>query len=310
MTAPQSIQPIPVVIFGYNRPNHLKQTLDALSGNYGHQDIPVTIYLDGRKANDETNATDNTIKVAENYKGKSLFKSYRVITSKHNRGLAKSVIRGVNEQFRGSDKLIVLEDDLVTSRDFYSFMCDTLNTYEADQIWSVSGYTPKINLPKEVGEIFTSTRANSWGWGMHKENWKKVDWNYTNLNLSLQNIRLLDTGGADLKIYVSAQRRGLIDSWATIWCYYALLSKKYVIYPVESKVENIGIDNSGTHSRRENINPNFLVKARERPINIANYHGFNKKINQDFLKNFDISPKTSLLFYLSFIKSLLHAKKQ
>ena len=44
------------------------------------------------------------------------------------------------------------------------------------------------------------------------------------------------------------QMDGAIDSWAIRWCYAQSKRDALTVYPVQSQVNNIGLDGSGTHS--------------------------------------------------------------
>ncbi len=47
---------------------------------------------------------------------------------------------------------------------------------------------------------------------------------------------------------LDAQMEGKIDSWAIRWCYTQSKKNMFTVYPVKSRVRNIGLDGSGTHS--------------------------------------------------------------
>jgi len=78
-----------------------------------------------------------------------------------NFGLAKSIISGVTEIVNHYGKIIVVEDDLVTSPYFLKFMNDGLELYkDAEKVITVGGYMyPLGNLP----EIFFLPGTYWWG---------------------------------------------------------------------------------------------------------------------------------------------------
>ena len=66
-------------------------------------------------------------------------------------------------------KVVVLEDDLVTSPYFLKFMNDGLNIYEEEEkVISVHGYVYPI---KGLPEIFFLRGADCWGWATWKRGW-------------------------------------------------------------------------------------------------------------------------------------------
>ena len=115
----------PIVLFCYNRLWHLKQTINALTKNCLASESELFIYSDGFKDNviDEIRVNE----VREYIKTISGFKNVFIVESKENLGLSKSVIKGVTELLDKNEKVIVMEDDLVTSTFFLSYMTDGLN---------------------------------------------------------------------------------------------------------------------------------------------------------------------------------------
>ena len=101
----------PIVVFSYNRPDHLRQTLEALAKNDLAGQSVLYIYCDGAKPN----ATmEQKLRVAENRKvahAASGFKEMHVVEAVENKGLANSIIGGVSEVFNEYGKVIVVEDD-------------------------------------------------------------------------------------------------------------------------------------------------------------------------------------------------------
>jgi GT2 family glycosyltransferase len=70
-----------------------------------------------------------------------------ITESELNKGLARSVIHGVSEVLTKYDRVIVLEDDLITSSNFLEFMNTSLNHYNnISEVISISGYSfPNIS---------------------------------------------------------------------------------------------------------------------------------------------------------------------
>jgi len=45
---------------------------------------------------------------------------------------------------------------------------------------------------------------------------------------------------------------GKIDSWSVKWTYTHFLQNAYCVYPVKSRIKNIGADSSGVHTSKTN----------------------------------------------------------
>ena len=117
----------PVVLFVYNRPEHTKQTVEALQKNELAIKSELFIYSDAPKNIGVKEKIDEVRKYIKSING---FKKVTVIKREKNWGLAASIIDGVTKIVNEYGKVIVLEDDLVTSPYFLKFMNDALEFYK------------------------------------------------------------------------------------------------------------------------------------------------------------------------------------
>lgn len=256
----------PVIIFCYKRPKHLKRTVEALQRNKLAKDSELYIFSDGFK-----NETDKegVLKVRKYIKSIDGFKNITIVEREKNFGLAKSVIDGVTQIIRKFGKVIVLESDLISSPDFLNFMNDALIKYEKHKyIWSVTGYNFPININQGYKyEVYLSLRTGSWGWATWQDRWEKAEWNINKDNPFFNNNkqqRRFNAGGDDLTRMLIRQVSGEIDSWAVRWNFNQFLNKAYCLYPVRSKILNIGMDESGTHFKRKT--KKFQTELSDLPV--------------------------------------------
>ncbi|KUP22642.1 glycosyltransferase [Paenibacillus sp. DMB5] len=243
----------PVLIFVYARPDHTMQTIESLAMNFMAKDTNIYIFSDAPKNETVSKRVEEVRSYIDKLKTRGLFKSVKLIKTDINKGLANSIISGVSELIERYGKVIVLEDDLVTSPDFLNYMNDALNFYEKDKkIWSISGYTFKMSIPADYkSSVYLSYRGSSWGWGTWSDRWNKIDWNVNDYDEFKGNKNLrkkFNRGGRDMSEMLDSQMKGEIDSWAIRWCYSQSKLNMYTIYPTTSRVRNIGLDGSGTHS--------------------------------------------------------------
>lgn len=243
----------PVVVFVYNRADHAAQTLAALNNNRLADETDLFIYADNAKSEAGQEKVNDTRKVVDDFARNSNFKSTAVIKADKNKGLAASVISGVTDVIRRYGKVIVVEDDLTTSKDFLEYMNDALDYYDnAKNIWSISAYTPHLSrLKNYYHDTYVCYRASSWGWATWIDRWDTVDWNVTDYDefiKSPERIKHFNLGGRDMTGMLIDWHEGRNNSWAIRWCYQQSRRKNLTIYPRESRVTNTGCDNSGTHS--------------------------------------------------------------
>lgn len=243
----------PVVLFVYKRPLHTVRTVTALARNPLAASTDLTIFSDGAKSPADARAVREVREYVDALASRRMFRSVRVVKADENCGLAGSVISGVSDVIEKSGRVIVLEDDHVSTPDFLRFMNQSLERYgPSKRVWSISGYSPPIDIPDDYNEeIYFAYRGSSWGYGTWQNRWNRVDWSvsdYTAFRRSRASIRRLDRGGRDMPLMLKNQMEGSIDSWAIRWCYTQAKLDMLTVYPIHSQIQNIGIDGSGTHS--------------------------------------------------------------
>jgi GT2 family glycosyltransferase len=245
----------PIVLFVYNRPWHTKQTIEALQKNELANESELFIYSDEAK---NENARTSVDKVRKFINSIDRFKKVTIIKREKNWGLANSVIDGVTKIVNEYGKIIVLEDDLVTSPYFLKFMNDALEFYKNEKnIMSISGYTYPFDMPREYNkDVFLFYRSSSWGWAIWQDKWNKINFDLKKEDEIFKNISLqkrLNLGGDDLYEMLKNQLEGKINSWAIRFALYHSLFNSMTVYSVQSLVQNIGHDNSGTHCGISNM---------------------------------------------------------
>lgn len=241
----------PIVLFVYNRPEHTSRTIACLKENTLAKDTKLIIYSDGPKKEHDLLKVREVRKILKEING---FKSVEIIERLTNMGLANSVITGVEEVFNDEDKIIVMEDDLECTSDFLDFMNSALNKYKNEQyIFSVSGYSyPLKSLQDYPYSAYLSYRGSSWSWATWKDRWNLIDWEIKDQQAFIEDKDLqssFNRSGGDLSGMLIKQIKGTIDSWAIRFAYNAHKLNKVHVLASKSKVNNIGQDNSGTHSR-------------------------------------------------------------
>lgn len=247
-----SIEYAPVVVFVYNRVEQTQKVLEALDCNTVSNRTKLFIFSDAAKDSTEEERVSRVRAYIEIFKNNNSFQETNFILAEKNQGLQTSLINGISDVINTYGKAIVVEDDIVTSKDFLCFMNKALTYYQDDDtVWSISGYTPKLkSLKKLKSDVYCSIRGNCWGWATWKDRWKKIDWNVTDYEKFIVNkkeIKRFNEGGNDMTALLKLQKKGLIDSWAIRWNYQQYKEQMITIFPRFSKVQNIGFDGTGTN---------------------------------------------------------------
>jgi len=253
----------PVVLFVYNRPDHTKETLDALARNHLASESHLYIYSDGPKKEEDVALVEQ---VRETIHAVSGFKEITLIERPNNFGLSRNVILGVSDIILKYKKVIVLEDDLLTSPHFLLFMNEALSFYKSNkQVFSITGFNNpphQMQIRKDYPhDVWFSYRCSSWGWGTWLEEWLAADWNPGSDILNSREIaQQFLKGGDDLIDIFNANQKGLINSWWINWQLTHFLNDAVALYPIVSYVNNIGLDGSGMNcDPKEDFQSNLSI---------------------------------------------------
>ena len=182
----------PIVLFTYNRPWHTEQTLNALMQNKLASKSTLFIYCDGPKENINEESFRNINKVRKIVRKNKWCKKVNILESDLNKGLATSIKNGVTDIIQEHGKVIVMEDDLLTSPAFLSYMNKALSHYESRKaVFSISAYClppNKLLIPKDYKyDVYVSLRNSSWGWATWRDRWDQVNWEVSLFNEMLAN---------------------------------------------------------------------------------------------------------------------------
>src|SRR5262249_11548578 len=144
------VNPAPIVVFAYCRPNHLKRVLDALAENSGAAQSRLLIYCDGAKSPADRTNVDATRAVARKAGG---FAQVEIFERQSNHGLSNSIVSGVNEVCNRFGRAIVLEDDVVPTPFFLRYCNDALDRYADEQrVLSIGCHS--FNTGRDLPETF------------------------------------------------------------------------------------------------------------------------------------------------------------
>jgi hypothetical protein len=181
-----------------------------------------------------------------------------IIPQEKNRGLAASIIAGVSDLVNKFGKVIVLEDDIVTSPGFLRFINDSLDKYENSEIvMHVCGFAfPVIDSAKVGAETFFYRVPTCWGWGTWKRAWQFYNDDAKDIFLKLaqsNRMREFDFNYSGVFLgQVNANRLGIMRTWAVKWYASTFLRNGLALHPYKSMVDNIGFDGSGDNSGATN----------------------------------------------------------
>lgn len=244
----------PVVLFTYIRLDKLEQTISALGNNFFADKSDLIIYSDGPKSIQDQVIIESIRSYLKTING---FKSITIHESSINKGLAASIIQGVSDVLKVYPSAIVLEDDLITSSNFLTYMNQALHYYHSNpKVLSISGYSPVIRGLEE-NEVYFTIRSSSWGWACWADRWSKIDWKcsfYDEFNYNRQMKAKFNEMGSDMTLMMKRQMEGKLNSWAIRFCFHQFQYQLFSVHPAVSKIQNIGISDQQATNTNQKFN--------------------------------------------------------
>lgn len=233
---------IPVALFTYARPHHLKRTLECLRVDR----VPlIYAFSDGPGNPDMERAVDEVRGVLRGIDWAEVV----LHEQRENLGLGTSIREGVSRVLSRHDSLLVFEDDLICVPGTYAYLSAALRHYsEASSVMSVTGWTHPRVTPSDVSTSpYFDGRAECWVWGAWRRSWQGME--EDPLSLMRECCRL----GINVRQYGDdlprmAQEEASRNIWAVRFLYLHMLRRGLCLRPPWSMVEHTGFDDSATNA--------------------------------------------------------------
>lgn len=265
----------PISLFVYNRPWHTRQAVESLLANPGAAHSPLYIFSDAPRG---AAASEAVAEVRSYIRSIAGFKTVTIIERETNFGLARSIIDGVTRLCEEYGRVIVMEDDLVTSPNFLSYMNDALTHYENEgRVMQIAGYMFPVSLELEEDALFLPF-TSSWGWATWERAWHHFDAKGSGYQRLVddQNLRLAFDLKGNYRYFrmLESQLRGETDSWAIRWYLSVFLMNGLTLYPKKTLVGNLGFDGSGVNCvassvKESEIDQDFRVVSMPQLISVS-----------------------------------------
>ena len=239
----------PVIVFCYNRPDHLEQTLEALSRNELADLSTLYIYCDGPKEGASEEQRQKIADVRQVARKRQWCKEVHVVEREENVGLMNNIVGAVTEIVNQYGRVITMEDDIITSKGYLRFMNEALELYKDDeQVMHISGYMwpHKHRLPDT---FFYEVPYPGGGWATWQRAWK----HYTDDTKSLYDYwctrwdEFNKFGGDYLQLQLEKNYRGTMKTWFIKWHAVMLMRGALTLFPGQSLTNNIGFDDQATN---------------------------------------------------------------
>ena len=239
----------PIVLFAFNRLEPLKACVASLLNNSEAAETDLVVFVDGPRANKDGEAV-KVEAVRQFVSSITGFRSLETHFSKENKRLGPSIIAGVTDVINKYGSAIVIEDDLVASRNMLAYVNQGLNKFEnVKGVFSISAYTNKVKLPKDYNyDAYFAPRSTSWGWATWKDRWNSCDWELKDWDNVVKKAKAFNRwGGSDCYRMLKGWHEGRNQSWAIRFSYNQFDQKAVSLFPIVSKIDNEGFDGNGTN---------------------------------------------------------------
>lgn len=265
----------PVLLLGFNRPDKMRQLIEALRTL-----APQTVLLavDGPRPRHPTD-TRLVSEVRDCVNLINWTDRVHVRFRDSNLGLRTAVVEAVTWAISEHGRTIVLEDDCIPGRSLLRFLNKGLDEFAFDRgIGHINGYNlvPSSKMSSSENQIRFSRYIESYAWATWERSWKEYDdsleWA---LNCSIEELaHVVDSRIAALrwKINFRDAASGRIDTWAYRWMATLWKKQMYAVAPPANLCSYDGHD-LGTHTLRS-------PKWQELPV-----EEFDSEAVEDWFKN-------------------------
>lgn len=251
----------PIALFVYNRPEHTRRTLNYLQKNLLADESRLFIFSDAAKTEEDKAKVEEVRHVIKEVSG---FKSVKVNLRKENLGLANSIIGGVTQLVNEYGKVIVFEDDLLSSPYTLQYFNEGLTRYaKEEKVMHIGAYMYNL-ASKSLPQTFFFRAATSWGWATWARAWKEFE---PDVDVLLNQFDKKKTDQFSIESTMNFWKQlqgfkaGKNDSWAIRWYASIFLKGGLTLNPSTSLIHNIGNDGSGVHSNKEDMYSVQIAKS-------------------------------------------------
>jgi GR25 family glycosyltransferase involved in LPS biosynthesis len=242
----------PITYFIYNRSEKTKRSFESIRRA---RPIRLIIVADGPKDEKDRLAVAETRAVVEHIDWEC---EVTRLYSEKNMGCALRVSSGITEVFSIVDRIIILEDDIVASEDFFVFQEQMLERYkDDDRVMMVTGWNSFVEYPIEGYSGFFSKSSAIWGWGTWRRAWSfyrfdPLENGEEDANMLRQRLDSYMDDPFWVQYHLQcmdARVWSKLDTWDYQWALTLYAQHGISVTPVRNLCLNIGFDEQATNTK-------------------------------------------------------------
>lgn len=239
-----------IAIFCYKRAAKLKTCIEALLKNPECADLEIIFFSDGYKNENDMDGVLETRAYIDSIRGfKKIHKCFR----ERNFSTGPNFKEGITFLCNNYEQFIVVEDDLVVSPNYLRYMLQALSFYKGEKsVFCITGYCFPLDVNNYAFDTVMCKRFCAYGWAAWSSQVKHVNWDMVALDRLIKTSpgfkRRLNSEGHDLMRTLRKQISGAISTWDIQFQVHVAENNLRVVYPIVSKVKNIGFDTESTNT--------------------------------------------------------------
>ena len=236
-------------VFCYKRAAKLQRSMEALLANPECAEMDVVFFCDGPKGEQDKDGVMQTSAYINSLVGfKNIYKHYR----EKNISTGPNFKQGISWLCDHYDRFIVVEDDLVVTPNYITYLLEGLDFYKANKdVFCVTGFCFPIDIKDYQFDTIVHHRFCSYGWASWSDRVQNIAWDKDALQTIIDEPGFkgkLNKEGHDLTRLVKKQVKGTISTWDIQMQVHVARYNLKIIYPVISKGYNIGFDHESTNT--------------------------------------------------------------
>lgn len=238
---------IGLAFFVYKRPGLTRKVVESIRRNGFEK---VYIFQDGLKYAEDKEKW----KEVSEYIKRIDFMETEIHISDRNKGLANSIIDGMNYVFERHETAIALEDDILLS-DGYKRIAEAMFEKYAQnrKVMGICGGSYGVIVPETYKyDVFLSCRMSSVAFGTWKDRWKgfqRDPWMLQEIYLDPEKMKIYENAGNDIEQMLFDNLRGKNDTWATYWELYQISCRGYHAIPTKGYAVDMGRTGGGENTK-------------------------------------------------------------
>lgn len=244
----------PVAMFVYNRADNARQTLEALMRNTLASQTDLFVFCDGGRDEKSWKAVNFLRRMLREMREDALknhrLRSFTLVEREKNIYLEENILQGIAQVMKDHDRIIVLEDDIVTGPYFLQWMNEGLDMYKDNpRVMHIAGFT-HLSLPQGVEgkDFYFTPHMSGWGWATWRDTWQAHFRHFENREQALegfstQQIKEIEYDG-EFPCLKHLDARPI--PWDVCWEIAIKKAEGLCLTPCRTLVKNVGLYN-GTH---------------------------------------------------------------